>query len=331
MVLIFREHRLKIFSCFCLLFLSACQQKTEAPAEPIPETITNQPAPKVTKPTILVAGVTGRQGRALATRLLELGYSVKGTTRNPESDKAKDMMELGVNVVRADFSDPDSLRQVTTDVYGLFFYTPNDPLEVIMGKNVADAAKTAGVKHIIYTTYLSADPENGYPGEQAKRTIENYVRNSGIGYTFLRPVSFMENFDGRKTAFANNGISAPQAPDHIGQYISVRDIAFFAAEAFEKPGEWMGVELNIASDEMTQSDAAALFSRLLGVNVSYNQISWDQAAKRMPPQLIKIFQWYETSGFKVDVASLRERYPNLLTLEEYLQETGWNEWQPAEP
>ena len=331
MVLILREHRLKIFLSFCLVLMAACQQKTEPQKEPVANPNTEQTELDTKKPMILVAGVTGRQGRALATKLLELGYSVRGTTRNPESSKAKDVEQLGVEVVRADFSDPDSLRPVTQDVYGLFFYTPNDPQEVTMGKNVTDAATAAGVKHIVYTTYLSADPENGYPGEQAKRTIENYVRNSGIGYTFLRPVSFMENFDGRKATFANRGISAPQAPEHIGQYISVRDIAFFAAEAFEKPDEWMGVELNIASDEMSQTDTAALFSRLMGVEVPYNQISWDQAGKRMPPQLIKVFQWYESSGFKVDVASLRERYPNLLTLEEYLRETGWGDWQPQQP
>ena len=315
--------------CLVLGFsmLAGCEPTSTSPKSA--EIDSPDELPVITKPMILVAGVTGRQGSALAKQLLKLGYPVRGTTRNPNSDKASAMTALGVEVVQADFSDPQSLAQATREIYGLFFYTPGGPQEITMGKNITDAAIAADVKHIIYSTYLSADPTNGYPEEQPKRTIENYIRDKGIGYTFLRPVSFMENFAGRQSSISTSGISAPQSPDYVGQYISVQDIAMLATEAFEKPGEWMAKELNIASDEMTQQEAAELFSNVLGKPVAYNQVSWEETANRMPPQLIKVFQWYETSGFKADVTSLRQRYPNMMTLEQYLRDTGWENWRPA--
>ncbi|MEM7284667.1 MAG: NmrA family NAD(P)-binding protein [Pseudomonadota bacterium] len=308
-----------------LLCVGACQREPEPPEQvsaeaPPPKTEAND------KPLILVAGVTGRQGSALAKKLVELGYPVRGSTRNPDSEKAKTMADLGIEVVKVDFRDTASLAAATEGIYGLFFYTPNSSEEVTMGQNVTDAAKASGVEHVIYTTSLSADPDNGYPIGQPKRSIELYLRDSGLGYTILRPVQFMENFDGRQSTYTNGGMSGPEEPTHLGQYISVRDIAFFAAEAFANPQEWIGKELNIAGDEMTQSNVAELFSRLLGVQVDYKQISWEQAARRMSPRLIEIFKWYESSGFKVDVQSLRNDYPNLMTLEQYLNETGWSSW-----
>lgn len=328
-----RPHDSRLYKLFLgsLLLLLAYGCGPKAPEQ----TVTQTPPPKQTpteldKPRILVMGVTGRQGSALAKMLVDMGYPVRGTTRNPSSGTANSMQSLGIEVVQADFTDRPSLDRAATGVYGMFFYTPVGPQEVAMGKNIIDSAVASGVKHIIYSTSLSADPENGFPDGSPKREVEDYLRSIGIGFTIFRPAPFMENFAGQQASIFSNGITGPQSPEYVSQYISVNDIAFFAATAFEKPGEWIGAELNIASDEMTQAELAELFAEVMGQPVSYQQTSWDEAAKRMPERLVKIFRWYESSGFKVDVDTLRASYPNLSRLEEYLRSNAWEGWAPIE-
>ncbi len=72
---------------------------------------------------ILVTGATGRQGGVVARELLERGYVVRGLTRNTESDRAKSMSELGVEMVQGDFDDEASLLAAMDGVYGVFFYS----------------------------------------------------------------------------------------------------------------------------------------------------------------------------------------------------------------
>lgn len=280
------------------------------------------PPPSADQGLILVTGITGQQGGAVAAELEQRGYPLRGLTRDAGKPEAQALAARGIEMVQGDFSDSVSLQTAVAGVYGIFLNTPNGADEVTQGKAIINIAKVAGVSHIVYSTYTSADPEHGRPG-MTKAEVESYLRGSGVGYTILRPVTFMENFARMKSVILQQGIRDPRKPDTKMLYISVKDIAFFTGEAFDQPDSWLGRELNIASDAFTNPELADIISRVTGMPVKFTQISWEEWGAQMPPYLVDLYKWYETSGFSVDVAGLRQQYPNLYTMERYLRENGW--------
>jgi len=322
--------------CWLTLSLSGCGQEQATPGKTGSGAAQEQ-APAVSEPTrapepaapqsagkglILVTGITGQQGGAVAEELLKRGYPLRGLTREMNKPEAQALASRGIEMVQGDFSDPASIQAAVAGAYGIFLNTPNGTDEVNQGKTVIDTARVAGITHIVYSTYTSADPVHGRPG-MPKAEVESYLRDSGIGYTILRPVTFMENFGRTKSAILKDGIHDPRKPETKMLYISVNDIGFFVGEAFDNPKDWLGREQNIASDSFTNPELADMISRVSGVPVKFTQISWEEWGKQTPPYIVDLYKWYETSGFSVDIAGLRQQYPNLYTMERYLRENGW--------
>ncbi|NND37247.1 MAG: NmrA/HSCARG family protein [Gammaproteobacteria bacterium] len=279
--------------------------------------------------TILVAGATGRQGGAVVDQLLERGHVVRGMTRKPDSTKAQRVAEKGIAVVEGDYAVPESLLAAMDGVDGVFFYTAFSPNELMYGKNVLKAAKAAGVKHLIYSLGAAADPDTGIAGSMAGQ-IETMIRESGIPYTIVRPVAFMENYRGQQKRITRTGIVDSRAPDRIATMIAVRDIGFFVGEAFDHPDEWLGRAENISGDQMTMEELAATFSRVVGQEIPYNRMPLEEYLAMLPKPLRPLFRWYEEVGYSADTPGWRERYPDLMTVEDYLIETGWQGWRPPE-
>src|SRR5919112_5988486 len=104
--------------------------------------------------TIVVTGATGLQGGAVARRLLEDGWHVRGLTRNAASKQALALRAIGAEVVQCDMGEAASLRPVFEGAYGI--YSVQNPFiggpeaEVRQGKTVADVAKDVGVTHLVY-------------------------------------------------------------------------------------------------------------------------------------------------------------------------------------
>nr|NIW24717.1 NmrA family NAD(P)-binding protein [Gammaproteobacteria bacterium] len=117
--------------------------------------------------TILVAGATGTQGGAVARELNARGYRVKGLTRNPNSERARAMTALGIEMVQGNFDDPESLDAALAGAYGAFSVQQYRGVgvdgEIRQGKAFADAAKRAGVQHFVYTSVAKATLNTGVP------------------------------------------------------------------------------------------------------------------------------------------------------------------------
>jgi len=277
-------------------------------------------------PTVLVGGATGRQGTAVVDDLLARGFAVRGLTRKPESKGAVALAEKGVEMVQGDYADPGSLLAAMQGIDKVFFYSGFSRNEVAEGNNVIDAAKASGINHLVYSSGAAAEPGVGVEGS-AKAEIELAIISSGIPYTVLRPVAFMENFNRQQKRTAKMGIIDSRDPDRELHFIAIRDIGFLAGEAFANPGEWIGKAINIAGDSMSVEAYVDTFSNVMGREVVYTQLPLEQYLQTMPQPLRPLFQWYEEVGYTADVAGLRERYPNLVTLEQYLRATGWENWQ----
>jgi uncharacterized protein YbjT (DUF2867 family) len=276
--------------------------------------------------TVLVGGATGRQGNAVVDELLSRGFRVRGLTRKPAGKKALALAVRGVEVVQGDYADSDSLLTAMGGVDKVFFYSGFSRNEVAEGQNVIDAAKEAGIRHLIYSSGAAAEPGHGLEGAK-KMQVEIAILESGIPYTVFRPVAFMENFRGQQARTAENGVTESRAPDRKLHFIAIPDIGFLVAEAFDYPGEWKGVAVNIASDVMTVQEYVNTYSKVMGRKISYTRQPLDEYLGGMPKLLRPLFQWYDEVGYEADVEGLRKRYPNLTTFEQYLRATGWENWQ----
>jgi uncharacterized protein YbjT (DUF2867 family) len=283
--------------------------------------VTNEP----TEPgLILVSGATGTQGGAVARELLNRGYRVRALTRDPASSKAQALASLGAEVVQGDFNDPDSIAQAIQGVDGVFavtlFWSYGYEVEVEQGKRLIDKAAEAKVDHFVLTSVASADAGTGIPHFESKWEVEQYLHESDLTWTVIRPVEFMDNWNWSVEQFKAGTWVDPRAPESTHQWIAASDIGFFAAEAFDQKDEWAGMTLEIAGDDLTLSEFTALLSAAFGHDVVQQRVGWDVYEAQAGEEITMMIRWFEEEGYSVDIAALRERYPGLTTAEEFVQE-----------
>ena len=280
---------------------------------------------------ILVAGATGQQGGAVARHLLGGGWKLRAMTRDPGKPSAQALVKAGVEVVQGNYQDRESLERALEGVYGAFsVQTPwgQDPIrgaenEERQGKTFADAAKAAGVQHLIYSSVGGAERNTGIPHFESKWHIEEHIRALGLPHTILRPVAFMENFGwSREQIFKGilPGFGLP--PEKTLQLIAADDIGAFATMAFAQPREFLGKAIEIAGDELTEPQQAELFAKAIGHPVALGRFSLPGVAQ-MDQEMDPMMRFFRGQGYRADIPTLRKLYPGLRTLERWLEETGW--------
>jgi uncharacterized protein YbjT (DUF2867 family) len=279
------------------------------------------------EPLILVTGATGKQGGAVARSLLDRGFRVRALTRDPQRPEAQALTEQGAEVVQGDMEDRSAMDRVLEGAYGVFsvqnFWEAGYDLEVQQGQTVADAAKEAGVEHFVYSSVGSAYRETGISHFDSKWEIEKHVREIGFPYTILRPVFFMQNWEMMQEHILGGTLAQPLDPDKPFQQVAVEDIGAFAAIAFEHPHEWIGREVDLAGDEQTMPEIAETFGRVIGREVEYYQVPWDQFEEQMGEEYAVMYRWFNEVGYEADIAALQQEYPELTTFERYLRSHGW--------
>ncbi len=110
------------------------------------------------------------------------------------------------------------------------------------------------------------------------------------------------------------------------QTIAADDIGAFVALAFERPEEFIGLALEIAGSELTNPQAAEVFSRVLGKPVVFEQLPLEAVRSAMGEEFYQMFSWFNEHGYQADIAELRRRYPEvrLHPLEDWLRGEGWH-------
>ena len=276
---------------------------------------------------ILVCGATGNQGGAVARSLLDRGFQVRALTRDPQKPEAQALAEGGAEVVQGDMEDRSDMERVLEGVYGIFsvqnFWETGYEREVQQGKTVADAIKEARVQHCVYSSVGSAHRETGIPHFDSKWEVEEHLRELDLPYTVLRPVFFMQNWEMMREPILGGTLPQPLDPDKPFQHVAVEDIGAFAVIAFEHPDEWIGREVDIAGDEQTMPEIAETFGRVIGREVDYYQVPWDQFEEQMGEEFAVMYRWFNDVGYEADIDTLRREYPELTTFERYLRSHGW--------
>ena len=139
----------------------------------------------------------------------------------------------------------------------------------------------------------------------------------------LRPVAFMEGYYSEpvELGILQGKLVQPVRADKPYQTIATDDIGGFVALAFERPKDFIGLELEIAASELTNPQAAEVFSRVLGKPIEFVEmpIPTDK-------EYFQMFHWFNNAGFQTDIGALRQRYPEvrLQTLEQWLYNEGWH-------
>lgn len=266
---------------------------------------------------ILVTGATGQQGGAVARSLLQRGQKVRALTRNPAKAKAEELRKLGAEVVAGELTDRASLEKALRGVKKVFlvttFFEAGLEAEVKQGITMADAAKAAGVEHLVFTSVGSAHRKTGIPHFETKWKVEQHIQKIGLQATILRPTGFMENFGTYFRPSPQGILMLPLRPDTKLQMIAVQDIGEFAAAAFLRPAEFIGQAIDLAGDELTMPEVTAHLSRVMGRTVQFQPIPDDQAEAAVGHDFALMFRWFNEVGYDVDIPTLSKRWGIPLT------------------
>jgi len=279
--------------------------------------------------TILVTGATGRQGGAVARTLMTHGWKVRALVRDPSTPAAQQLAKNTIELIKGDLFTTASLEEALRGVYGVFSVQTSDAEhgiggEIIQGKLLVDAAHRAQIQHFVYSSVGGAERESGIPHFESKWQIEKHIRALGLPATIIRPVFFMDNFTSYfgEPIKQQNKLILPLHQDTRLQLIATEDIGSFAALAFEQPTGFLGKALEIAGDELSMTELAETFSRVMKRTIEFVELPMEQMIQG-DPEMALMFEWFNTHGYQAVLPALRALHPALLTLETWLRQKGW--------
>lgn len=268
------------------------------------------------KRSILVTGATGQQGGAVARALLSRGHRVKALTRKPDSDAARQLAAAGAEVVAGDLADAASIVQAAKDVDTMFLmgnsYEAGLEEETRQGILAADAAKAAGIGHLIYSSVADADKQTGIPHFESKYLVEQHVRQLGIPHTISAPVAFMENAVAPWStgALIQGTLAFAMPPKRVLQLVALADIGAMVAALAERREQVFGKRYDFAGDELSGEEQAKILTEAIGRPIHYQEIPI-AAARQQSEDAALMFEWFDRVGYDVDIAALRRQFPEV--------------------
>ncbi|MFM9552619.1 NmrA/HSCARG family protein [Streptomyces caniscabiei] len=289
---------------------------------------------ELTDKTIVVTGATGLQGRAVTRHLLAGGWQVRALTRTPEGVPARALASAGAQIVRAEMENIASLVDAAEGAYGLFSVQPtvgspgtapdfSAEDEVRWGMHIAEAARTADIKHLVFSSIAGADRHDSETLPQnliSKWRIEQHLAKLGLPATILRPVSFMENYTG-EYALQGGSLISGIAPDVALQIMAVDDVGVVTSLAFSRPQEWIGRATALAGDELTPVQIAAHIETAIGRPLPYSQIPVE-TIRAVNEEFAFAHEWLGERGYRADITATRRIHPAAMDFPTWLQRTG---------
>ena len=266
--------------------------------------------------TILITGVTGQQGGAVARALQGAGFHLRGLTRTPDSERASALARQGIEMVNCNLDDEATLRRALAGAWGVFGVQNAAEVgvegEETQGKRLAKLAREAGVEHYVYTSVGSAEKQTGVPHFYNRGRIEETVRGLRFpSHVILRPVFFMENL---VAPFSLHGSTLASAlgPGTKLQMIAVDDIGWFGARAFTEAAALNRREIDIAGDVRTMQESAEILTEALGRPISYARTPIEQV-RQYSKDMALMLEWFERVGYSADIAGLEREFGRKLT------------------
>jgi len=226
---------------------------------------------------ILMTGATGTVGSELVKQLQASGAKARALVRNRA--KAASLEGAGFEVVEGDLTKPETLDVALQGVERVFLLSSPGPQMVAAEGNFVEAAKRAGVKHVVKLSAIGADADSKLIFGWWHGQIEKQLEESGMTYTHLRPNSFMQNFLGfAPTIKAHDAFYAPMK-DGLSSVVDARDIAAVAKAALTEVGHENQTYVITGPEALSYTEMAEKLSGMLGRKISYVDVP-PEAAKR---------------------------------------------------
>lgn len=290
---------------------------------------------------ILIVGSSGSLGSLVTSDLLSKGQKVRLLARTPE--KVDDFRKKGAEIIQGDLIDPTSVQKACIGVDKVFAAAhsmlgkgkyKSESVDDKGHRNLIDAAKKAGVSHFVFTSVLGASKNHPIDFFRTKYRIEEYLKNSGLNYTILRPSAFMETHAHLligKSILVKGKTNLLGKGNKLRNFIAVKDVSYFASMAL------MGInlinrELNLGGPgNFTNNDVAEFYGRLANVTPKINHLPlpvvklFSISLKKFHPGFSRIFYMNSLPNNAYDetfdaTSLLSEFDVSLTSLEEFIIE-----------
>jgi uncharacterized protein YbjT (DUF2867 family) len=252
------------------------------------------------KKIIAVLGSTGSQGGGLCRAILADaagGFACRAVTRDATKDKAKALASAGAQLATADLDDVESLKKAFAGAHGVYAVTNfwehfSGEKEKTQAKNIADAAKAAGVKHVVWSTLedtrklMKADDKR-MPMLQEKYRVPHFDAKAeanalfaGLPTTLLVTSFYWDNLymfglAPKKGADGKLAWTFPMGTSKLAG-IAAEDIGKAAYGVFKAGNEYIGKTVGIYGEALTIEQMGTALSKVLGVGpVQYNAVEAD--------------------------------------------------------
>lgn len=292
---------------------------------------------------ILIIGATGMVGSEICRLLRGSNKSVRAMVRDTTAPEKRDALEkLGVQIVKGDLRNRSTFGPALNDVSAVITTVSSVPFTYVPGENdidkvdregmlnLIDAACDAGIQHFVYTSF-SGDIDADFPLRNAKRKVEEHLKNSGMNYTILRPGYLMEvwlspavgfNFEEGKVQLCGDGTQSVS-------YISISDVARFAAESLENPAAHHAVLELGGPDKVTQLEAVKIFESASGKEFEVQSIPKETLEAQMGQVDDPMQKSYAAlmvqlaDGNPIDMEGILQQFPLQLTsVKEFARRKG---------
>ncbi|PRY10162.1 uncharacterized protein YbjT (DUF2867 family) [Pontibacter ummariensis] len=261
---------------------------------------------------VLVIGGTGTVGSQTVKELFDRDVEVQVLTRSEE--KARNL-PAGVRAVVGDLLDPRIVRSAFKGIDGVFMLNPVSTTETSEGLFAVNGARLAGVKHFVYMSVHNYKKALHLPHFGSKLAVEAAIKDAGMAYTFLRPNNFYQNDYMFKDAMLQYGVYAQPLGSMGTSRVDVRDIAEAAAITLTTTGHEGEVYNLVGPAPLTGQETAAIWSKALGVPVTYggdDMDAWEQQMAQFIPAWMAfdfrlMYEHFQQHGLKAtpdDIARL---------------------------
>jgi uncharacterized protein YbjT (DUF2867 family) len=256
--------------------------------------------------TILVTGATGNVGRNVVELLLAAGVPVRATSRRPATAGLPD----GVEVREADLARPETLPAALSGVDKVYLFPEPDAVD-----GFVDAARSAGVRHVVLLSSLSAtapDPDDNPIGRR-HIVVERALEASGMAWTFVRPGAFAVNTLQWAESIRAEGVVRAPYPEANVAPVHEKDIAAVAVRALLEDGHEKAAYAITGPESITQRRQVELIAAAIGQPVRFEELDPAQVRKQMAawlsPQVADVLLGYlaEYNGKPAEVYDTVEK------------------------
>lgn len=302
------------------------------------------------KKVIAVIGGTGHQGIGLIRAIMADGdrseFSVRAITKETTTETANWLKKSGIEVRDVDINDEQALTEALKGCYAVYAVTfywqhMNPEEELRQARNIANAAKKNGIKHVVWSTLedtREAMKNSTIPKFNEKYTVppfdtkaegDRFFVESGVPTTFFITPFYWDNFidmgmEPKKATDGNYELLLPMGNKRLAG-MAAEDVGRCALTLFKKPDEYVNKRIGVRSEALTVKEMAEKMSKAMGKTIRYREIALDEYRRLGFPaakDLGNMFQYYqecEEEVVKLRCADMaRKLNPNVMSFDQWL-------------